>query len=103
MSSGHNLPHSDRRGGGDAAAATLHPEDAAERDAQMLAKALADAYQFAAELAVFTPMLTARPLTAYLAAEHPGQEDESDRAWHRLQDAWMRARWNPGVVWQELP
>jgi hypothetical protein len=86
----------------DDVAATMTPEDAAAYDEELLAATIAHAYGTAAELAVFKPMLAARLLTAYLAAEQPGQEDESDRAWHRLQDAWMRASVSPCIVWQEV-
>ena len=74
----------------DEAAATMHPDDAAERDAQMFAEAIGDAYIVAAELAVFKPLLAARLLTAYLVAEQPGQEEESERTWNHLIAAWRR-------------
>ena len=87
----------------DEAAATMHPEDAAARDAALLALTIAEAYATAAELAVFTPMLAARLLIAHRAAEQPGQEDAAERTWNRLMQAHERTVLLPLVRWQELP
>ena len=88
----------------DEAAATMHPEDAAERDAALLALTIAEAYATAAELAVFTPMLAARLLTTYLVAEQmPVQEEKAERTWNQLMQAHERTVLLPFVRWQELP
>ena len=65
-------------------------EDPASLDTTLLVASSMWAYRFAAELAVFKPMLAARLLTAYLVAEQPGQEEESERTWNHLIAAWRR-------------
>ncbi len=69
---------------------TMISEDAASLDTTLLVASSMWAYRFAAELAVFKPMLAARLLTAYLVAEQPGQEEESERTWNHLIAAWRR-------------